>query len=129
MSSQVPASSEATNSGSPPLLVLVRDLLFSSRIRSAAKLRGVDIVLLREPAKLADHAGRRLIVDLNQNGALDAAAAWKLRTGGAVTGFVSHVDRATIGRARSLGIDAVLPRSVFVERLEQILRGDVESSG
>jgi hypothetical protein len=36
-------------------------------------------------------------------------------------GFVSHVDTATIDAARAAGIDQVLARSAFVERLGEIL--------
>jgi hypothetical protein len=63
-----------------------------------------------------------MIVDLNQDGFLTAAADWKRRTGGKVIGFVSHVDAETIALARSEGLDEVLPRSAFVARLDQIIR-------
>ena len=116
-----------------PILVLVRDLLFASRITATARAEGVEIRLLRDPAALAgEAAGRRLIVDLNQPGALDAAAAWRTAAGGGaaeraaagreVVGFVSHVDAATIAAARRAGIDHVLARSAFVEKLPQLLR-------
>jgi hypothetical protein len=110
---------------SPPLLVLVRDLLFSSRIAVAARHLGVEIKLLREPGQLAAEAGGRLIVDLNQPSALDAATEWR-RGGDArqVIGFVAHVDAETIRRARDAGIDQVLPRSRFVAELDSLLRGD-----
>ena len=117
--------SNAAPSPSLPLLVLVRDLLFSSRIAVAARHLGIEIKLLREPGQLAAEAGRRLIVDLNQPGALDAAIEW--RGGGdrrEVIGFVAHVDADTIRRARDARIDQVLPRSRFVAELESLLRGD-----
>ena len=106
-----------------PLLVLVRDLLFASRITATARAIGVPIKLLRDETKLTHEPGRRLIVDLNQSGALDAAIAWKKQSGGEVIGFVSHVDAETIRRAREAGVDQVLPRSRFVTELEALLRG------
>lgn len=113
------------------ILVLVRDLLFASKITATAKSLGVEFAVVRDPAKLVERAGERLIVDLNQEGALDAAAEWKSRTKGVVVGFTSHIDIATIARAKELGIDQVLARSAFVQQLPDLLRnsppGGVES--
>ena len=103
------------------IFALVRDLMFASKISAAAKAGGVSVRMLREPLQLMTVEGDLLIVDLNQAGALDAAAAWKTRTGGAVVGFVSHVDAETIAKARELGIDQILARSAFVMQLPQLL--------
>src|SRR5215217_7485001 len=92
----------------PDVVALVRDLMFSSRIGATARSLGVALTLLRDPAKLAGIAGRRLIVDLNQPGALEAAVAWKAELGGEVVGFVSHVDAQTIARAKAAGVDRVM---------------------
>jgi hypothetical protein len=105
------------------MLILVRDLLFGSRIIATARASGVEVKLLRDEAKLAGEAGERLIVDLNQPGALEAAVDWKGRGAGRIViGFVSHVDADTIRRAREAGIDQILPRSRFVAELESILQ-------
>jgi DNA-binding NarL/FixJ family response regulator len=97
--------------------------MFSSKISATAKAGGVAIEMLRDPAALADRAGNRLIVDLNQPGALEAAAAWKLAAESRqVIGFVSHVDGETIAKARAAGIDRIMPRSQFVATLESLLR-------
>ena len=106
----------------PSVLVLVRDLMFASKIRLAAESVATSVRILRDAAQLNDAAGSRLIVDLNQPGALDAAVAWKARTGGRVVGFVSHVDAQTIRAAREAGVDQVLPRSQFVQILPDLLR-------
>src|SRR4051794_25000889 len=118
----------STPPAAPPVLALVRDLIFASRITATAASAGTCVQLVRDPAKLAGQAGARLIVDLNLDGAIDAAAAWRREVGGEVVGFVSHVDTATIDRARSVGIDRVLARSRFVELLPQLLaiRGDTQ---
>ncbi|MGF1633290.1 MAG: hypothetical protein ACFCVE_05515 [Phycisphaerae bacterium] len=105
----------------PDLVVLVRDLMFSTRIGHAARDAGVAAKFVRDPARLAEVAGKRLVVDLSQPGCLEAAVEWQGRTGGHVVGFVSHVDTATIQAARSAGLDAVLPRSAFVTKLGQIV--------
>jgi hypothetical protein len=102
-------------------LVLVRDLLFSSRISATARSLGARVTLVGEPAALAGLAGRRLIVDLNQPGALDAAVVWKGIARGDVVGFVSHVDADTIARAKAAGVDQVMARSQFVSELPDLL--------
>ena len=107
-----------------PVLALVRDLLFATKITATAAAVGVAVKLVRDPAKLAGSAGERLIVDLNLEGAIDAAAAWKAAGGGGVVGFVSHVDTATIERARAAGVDLVMARSRFVQVLTGLLKGE-----
>lgn len=109
------------------VLLLVRDLMFSSRITATARAAGIDVAIFRDPTQLAATPGRRLIVDLNLPGAIEAAAAWMRSSAGPgsargdVVGFVSHVDADTIARARAAGIDRVLPRSRFVETLPELL--------
>ena len=108
-----------------PILVLVRDLLFASRIAATARAEGVEVRMLRDPVALANEAGERAIVDLNPPGVLAAAAAWRVAepvTPRKVIGFVSHVDADTIAAARAAGIDQVLARSAFVEKLPELLR-------
>ena len=124
MDPSVPTPADPTPPVQPPLpvLVLVRDLMFSARIGATARAIGAPIRLLRDPAALAGAEGGRLIVDLNQDAALDAAAAWKSRSSGEVIGFVSHVDTDTVARANAAGIDRVLARSQFVNLLESLLR-------
>jgi hypothetical protein len=104
-----------------PVVALVRDLLFASKITATAASAGTSVTLVRDPAKLAAQPGGRLIVDLNLDGAIDAAQIWRVATGGEVVGFVSHVDTATIDRARASGVDRVLARSRFVELLPELL--------
>jgi hypothetical protein len=106
----------------PPVLVLVRDLMFSGRIDATARTADVPVKILRDPALLeGEKAGTLLIVDLGQPGALEAAAAWRQRKGGEVVGFVAHVDEETIRRAREAGIDRVLTRGQFVQALPELL--------
>lgn len=106
----------------PALLILCRDLLLGSRITATAQAAGVPFKVVRDAAKLTGQAGERLIVDLNQDGAIDAAANWAHTSGKPVTGFVSHVDGETIRRARAAGIDDVRTRSQFVAELDQLVK-------
>lgn len=106
-----------------PVLVLVQDLIFATRISATARSAGVAVKMLRDAAALAREPGKRLIVDLSLPGAIEAAAEWRENHQGMVIGFVSHVDAATIHQARAAGFDQVLPRSQFVRILPELLRG------
>jgi acetylornithine deacetylase/succinyl-diaminopimelate desuccinylase-like protein len=82
----------------PPVVALIRDLILGSRVSAAAAGLGVPLRTIRDPAKLAGAAGDRLIVDLNEPGAIEAAVAWRAAgEGRRAVGFVSHVDVATVG--------------------------------
>ncbi len=104
-----------------PLLVLCRDLLLSSKITGTAQAHGVPFKVVRDPARLAGAEGRQVMADLNQEGALEAAAAWAQATGKTVIGFVAHTDALAIRRAREAGIQQVLARSQFVAQLEKLI--------
>ena len=102
-------------------LALVRDLLFSSKIAAAAKAKGASVKIIRDPAKLETTGGTRLIVDLNAEGHLQAAAAWKARTGGEVVGFIAHVAGDDIAEAKRLGLDRVISNGGFAGNVDRLL--------
>jgi CheY-like chemotaxis protein len=109
----------------PPILVLVRDLMFSGRILAEARAAGVNVKVIRDPsaiAKLENADSSLMIADLNLPGATAAAADWRLRTSGTVVGFVSHVDAEAISQAKAAGLDQVLARSRFVTVLPELLK-------
>lgn len=108
-----------------PVLVLVRDLIFASRIVATARAEDVAMTLIRDAARLDVRTpGRAVILDLNEPGALERAAAWRRADPARrVVGFVSHTDAATIRAARDSGaVDRILARSEFTARLPEILR-------
>jgi hypothetical protein len=105
-----------------PILVLVSDMIFASKISAEARAQGSAFKMLNRPEKLAGQIGRALIVDLNLPGATAAAAEWAKASGRPVTGFVSHVDAAAIAEARELGIENILARSRFVQVLGQLVK-------
>ena len=105
------------------VIALVRDLMFLSRITASARAVGANVRVVRNPADLGTAAGRLLIVDLNLDGALEAASQWrKEHEASDIVGFVSHVDAQTIAQARALGIEKILARSRFVQVIEDLLR-------
>ena len=110
-------TSDAADPHALIVVCLVRDLMFAGKITAA----GVPARVVRDPAALATADGSHLVVDLNQEGALAAAVAWRTRTGRPVVGFVAHVDTSTIEAARAAGIDRVMARGAFAQRLPALL--------
>lgn len=113
------------------VLAAVDDLMFSSRISTAAKAVGAPIRFTRSVQSVLDAARettpKLVIIDLNATRLqpLEIVAALKSDpTLSAIPtlGFVSHVDTPTIEAARRAGVDRVLARSAFVEQLPEMLR-------
>jgi hypothetical protein len=103
------------------VIVLCRDLMFSSKIRSAADACGVTTQMLRDPVQLIGAPADLLLVDLNQENTIDPAANWKAANpGSAIMGFVGHTDSETIDRAKKSGFDKVLTRGQFAATLLQL---------
>ena len=119
------------------ILVAVDDLLFSSKIRTTAKLTGVELTFARTPEEIMEQARALrpalIILDLNSAKAdpIETVAAMK-RDGELASirtlGFVSHVHTALIESARAAGVDEVMARSAFAGRLADILLGASRST-
>ncbi len=112
------------------IVCVVDDLIFSIKISTAAKQLGVDIYFERSKEKVLQTVREKqpslVIFDLNSGklAPIDAIAAMKADPALATIrtlGYVSHVDTNTIERARAAGVDQVLARSAFSERLGEIL--------
>ena len=112
------------------VLCVVDDLLFSVKISTAAKSLGVELYFERAAgnvvARVREKQPQLVIFDLNSAKLrpMEAVAAMKadpalkdIRT----LGYVSHVQTDTIDAARAAGIDQLLARSAFAERLAEIL--------
>ena len=112
------------------IVCAVDDLIFSVKISTAAKSLGVELYFERAADRVVTTVREKrpslVIFDLNSSRLqpLAAIAAIKGDAELATTrtlGYVSHVDTATIEAAREAGIDQVLARSAFSERLGDIL--------
>jgi DNA-binding NarL/FixJ family response regulator len=112
------------------ILCVVDDLMFSMKIRTAAKQLPRTLAFERTASKIVDRvrAERPSLVIFDLNSAtlrpFDAISAIKgdaTLKGTRTLGYVSHVDAAAIQSARDAGIDEVLARSAFAERLGDIL--------
>jgi PleD family two-component response regulator len=112
------------------ILAILDDLLFTSKIRSAASQAGVTVGFARS----ADSALQQMraeppamvVLDLNnpRTDPLGTVAAMKADATLAaipIVGYVSHVDTATIEAARAAGVDDIVARSAFAGNLPAIL--------
>ena len=114
------------------IICAIDDLIFSIKVRTAAKSLNADVYFERSADALLGTIREKrpslVIFDLNSQKLrpLDAIASLKqdpelraIRT----LGYVSHVDTATIDAARAAGADQVMARSAFVAQLGDILTG------
>ena len=112
------------------IVAVIDDLFFSIKIKTAAKTLGAEVYFERAPDQVLESirskAPRLVIFDLDsaKMRPMDAIAAMKADPAlrhVPTLGFVSHVHAVVIAGARAAGIDQVLARSAFVERLGSII--------
>ncbi len=109
-------------------LHLCDDLIFTSRVGGEAKALGMTLRSVKNGADLLFFARqtppRCVIIDLNAPGlAIDELMRElaALTPKPFVVGYGSHVDTATLKKARDAGCDIVWARSKFVEELAAAL--------
>lgn len=114
-------------------MAVVDDLMFRTRISSAAKVAGVRLIVAtsRDAAieRVRNEHPDLVIMDLDSGRTQPMEVLEALRTDAALAavptlGFVSHVHADLIHQARERGIGRVLARSAFVVELDGLLRGD-----
>lgn len=114
------------------IVCAIDDLLFSIKIKEAAKTLGVTLYFERSGDRIVDTVREKqpalVIFDLNSAKLVPLAAIAAIKQDPALAGvktlgYVSHVDSATIEAARAAGIDDVLARSAFAAGLPGILTG------
>jgi len=113
------------------ILCVLDDLLFSVKISTAAKAIGADVYFERSPGTVLDRVKQKepslVIFDLNSAKLEPMRVISEMKSdpstrGIRTLGFVSHVQSDTIAAAREAGIDEVLARSAFSDKLGEILR-------
>ncbi|HEX3314214.1 MAG TPA: hypothetical protein VHR72_04940 [Gemmataceae bacterium] len=120
-------------------LLLADDYLFISRVQGYAKDAGASVKAVRHPETLLDLARTLspggVLIDLHIDGLEIGPMVERLHRLDPkpfVLGYGSHVDVATLKKARDAGCDLVLPRSKFVEdlptKLGEWLRGPDDES-
>lgn len=118
------------------IVAFVDDMFFAAKIRATATAIDGEVVFLRSQEEfekaLQEGAASLIIVDLNGE-KLDpielvkAIKSSELRRV-PVVGFLSHVQVDLMKRAREAGVDHVMPRSAFSQRLPQILAGNFDTT-
>jgi CheY-like chemotaxis protein len=111
------------------VVAFVDDLMFLSRIREAARARGLEVQGARTVADLVAacrDAPRLVIMDLDRarlpaSEALAALRAEPALASLPVVGFFSHVHAERGRQAREAGCTRAIPRSVFVQELDSLL--------
>ena len=120
------------------ILALVDDLMFRSKIKSAAQQAGVAVTFAgsRDGALSAMRANTPALVifDLNNMRGDPLGTLAEMKKDAALTaiptvGYVSHVDVSTIEAARTAGVDEVLARSAFTVRLAELVAHPPPRSG
>jgi len=111
------------------IVVAVDDLLFSSKIREAARHTGAELVFARTPDAVVRETRERrpalVIFDLDAERIQAIPAIQAIRrdpdlAGTRLVGFVSHVRADIIEAAEAAGAE-VMARSAFVRELAQVL--------
>jgi DNA-binding NarL/FixJ family response regulator len=112
------------------IVCVVDDLIFSIKMSTAAKHLGVEMYFERARDNvlptIRDKQPSLVIFDLNSARLEPMAAIAAMKADPTLRairtlGYVSHVDSNAIEAAREAGIDQVLARSAFSDRLGEIL--------
>ena len=112
------------------ILAAVNDLFFVGKITAAAQRVGVPVEFVRSEPDLLQKTESlpvMLLLDLNDArlnpvGLVAKLKADPLRKDVRVIGFLSHVQVDLKRAADQAGCDLVLPRSVFSQQLDDLLR-------
>ena len=114
-----------------PVIAVVPDLYFATRIAATAKAAGVALELVppqRAVARLATADVSLVLLELGSRESLGLIAELKrAQPAIPIVGFGAHVEAALLRDARSAGADAVLPRSQFVGKLPGLLANGLAS--
>ena len=112
------------------ILAVLDDLMFTSKIKTAASRLGVSIAFARSAesalAEMRKMPPSLVILDLNHQRADPLALVAEMKADPALAtvqtlGYVSHVQKDVIDAARAAGVDQVLARSAFSAELPEIL--------
>jgi len=112
------------------IVAVVEDLMFSSKIKTAANQLGVALVFARSPegalAQMRKTPTSLVIFDLNSARTNPLGIVAQMKQDPALAtiptvGYASHVQVEMINAAREAGVGEVLARSAFTAQLGEIL--------
>ena len=113
------------------VLAVLDDLLFTSKIKTAAGALGVAVTFARSAdaavAEMKKAAPALVLLDLNNPRTDPLGLVERMKADPALAmvptvGFASHVQTDVIAAARRAGVADVMARSAFVQRLPEILQ-------
>ena len=122
------------------ILCVVDDLIFSVKISTAAKVLAAPVFFERSPdmvlPSIREKQPSLVILDLNSTRLRPLEVIVQMKADPELKdirtlGYVSHIQTDVIAAARGAGVDEVLARSAFSDRLGQILSAplDTRSAG
>ena len=112
------------------IVAVLDDLMFSSKIKTAANQLGVPVAFARSAdaalAEMRKAAPSLVILDLNNTRTDPLGIVARMKRDAALAsiptvGYASHVQTDVIDAARQVGVDEVLARSAFTQQLGAIL--------
>jgi CheY-like chemotaxis protein len=118
-----------TSKSAVPVLAIVSDLMFRSKIDAAARHAGVPLRVAKSVEQLERHLGNAtpavVLVDLEMEGLETGAMLGRLRATPAaanvpIIGFAGHTNVEVIRAARADGVQ-VMARSAFVAELPALM--------
>ncbi len=116
------------------VIAAVSDMLFASKIRGTAEHLNVTVYFARTEGELFDAAKADVpslvILDLHDTRLDPFRLATRLKEDEQLravplVAFFSHVETELQRRAKEAGVEHVLPRSTFTNRLAEILSGEL----
>jgi len=120
----------SNKNSNPKIIAVLDDLIFSSKIREAARTLSIDLEFIRNPNGLAHKIESEkpslIIFDLNSKTFNPLQTIINLKSSPElrnipVLGYLSHVQAELKEQAVKSGCDLVLPRSRFSRELREIL--------
>ena len=113
-------------------LAIVEDLVFRSKLEEAAAAVHAPLEIVNDIGaalrQLAEKPKTRVLVDLNWSAGDAVVLITTLRQAAPsamIIGYCSHIHAELRARAIAAGCSVVLPRSVFVQRLPELLQNDI----
>lgn len=109
-------------------ILLVADILFSSKVKEAAEALAIPVTSIKSAAQVAEEAAQNpaaaLILDLNATRVDPFELMAEARKAGLkrIMCFFSHVDTELAERAHAEGAEAVIPRSQFTKDLPALIK-------
>jgi PleD family two-component response regulator len=112
------------------IVAVVEDLMFTVKIKDAAKKAGLDIEFVKTEEDAMARAGENpsaMILDLNCGAVDTLKLVERLRDGSdyksiSLIGYLSHVQGELKNQAHEAGCDIVMTRSAFSHNLPTLLK-------